>query len=97
METDPERKPEIEASLEAKKREIDDYRAIEQSSQRILEQLDAVECPFAGLRARLVRIKSTDITEWVAANEDLKTELGGLNTAVDTLELSINEALSSED
>ncbi|OFX13909.1 MAG: hypothetical protein A2Z18_07565 [Armatimonadetes bacterium RBG_16_58_9] len=96
-ETDSERRSEIEMSLGAKQRELDDYRAIERSSQRILEQLDSIECSFAGLRARLVRIKSTDITEWIAANEELRTELGGLNTSVDTLEQSINEALTSDE
>lgn len=93
-ETDPIRRSELEASLAAKKQELDDYHAIQQASARVLDQLDSIECSFSSLRARLVRIKSTDIAEWTAANAELKTELGGLNTAVDTLEESIEEALS---
>ena len=94
QESDADRRSEISVALAAKQHELDDYRAIEQSSQRILGQLDNIEYSFASLRAKLVRIKSTDVSEWVAANEELKTELGGLNTAVDTLEQTINEALS---
>ncbi|MCE5324311.1 hypothetical protein LLG46_13505 [bacterium] len=92
-ETDHARHSEIEIALGAKRRELDDYRAIEQAGVRIMGQLESIECSFAGLRARLVRIKSTDIKEWVSANEDLKVELVGLHTAVDTLEQSINESL----
>ena len=54
-----------------------------------------IEIAFSSLRARLVRIKSTDVSEWLAANQELQTELGGLNTAADTLSQSINEALST--
>ena len=93
--TDPQQRAEIELSLAAKQQELDDYRAIEQSAGRILRQLDGIECSFASLRARLVRIKSTDVNEWVAANEELKTELGGLSSSVDILEQSIDEALNS--
>jgi hypothetical protein len=92
-ETDSARRSEIELALQAKRRELQDYRAIEDAGARIMDQLESIECAFSGLRARLVRIKSTDIGEWMSANEELKVELGGLNTSVDTLEQSINEAL----
>ncbi|MEN6357675.1 MAG: hypothetical protein ABFD83_11400 [Armatimonadota bacterium] len=88
-EADPARRSEIEISLAAKRQELDDYRAIEQAGVRIMGQLESIECSFAGLRARLVRIKSTDIKEWVSANEDLKVELVGLSSAVDNLEHTI--------
>ncbi|MGC8863675.1 MAG: hypothetical protein ACP5R5_12995, partial [Armatimonadota bacterium] len=93
-EIDPQRRLEIEASLKAKRQELDDYHAIDQAARRVLDQLDSIQCAFEGLRARLMRIKSSDIAEWTAANEELKTELGGLATAVDTVEHSIQEALS---
>jgi len=93
-ETDPQRRAEIEASLAAKRQELDDYHAIRQASQRVLDQLDAIQCAFEGLRARLVRIKSSDVAEWTATNEELRTELSGLATAVDTVEHSIEEALT---
>jgi hypothetical protein len=91
--SDPARRSEIEISIAAKQQELNDYRAIELAGTRILGQLEAIECSFASLRARLVRIKSTDIKDWVSANEELKVELGGLNTSVDSLEQSINEAV----
>ncbi|MCX8053277.1 MAG: hypothetical protein N3B12_05675 [Armatimonadetes bacterium] len=94
-ETDPYRRSEIESSLAAKRQELEDYLAIEKASRRVLEQLDSIQYAFEGLRARLVRIKSTDVAEWTAANEELKIELGGLSTAVDTVERSIEEALTT--
>jgi len=94
-ETDDPLKSELQVALNAKRQELEDYTAIEESAARIITQLDGIECSFASLKARLVRIKSTDIAEWTAANQELKTELGGLNTAVDALEESINEALSN--
>jgi len=93
-EGDPVRRSEIESSLAAKRQELDDFHAIEHASARVLEQLESIQYAFEGLRARLVRIKSTDIAEWTAANEELKGELGGLTSAVDTVEQSIEEALT---
>ncbi len=93
-ENNPTRKAEIETALAATRQELDDYTAIESAAARILSELDSIEYSFSSLRARLVRIKSSDLQEWVSANTELQTELGGLNTAVDSLERSINEALS---
>jgi len=94
-ETNPTRQSDLETSLAAKQHELEDYHAVQQASTRVLDELDGIECSFASLRAKLVRIRSTDIADWAAANDDLMTELGGLNTAVDTLEKSIEEALST--
>lgn len=88
-EADTARRSEIEIALAAKRQELDDYGAIKQAGERIMGQLESIECSFSGLRAKLVRIKSTDIKEWVSANEDLKTELVGLNSSVDNLEQTI--------
>lgn len=93
-ETDQVRRSELQISLAAKQRELDDYHAIHEASARILDQLDSIECAFSGLRARLVRIKSTDIAEWAAANTELQAQLGSLSSAADVLEQSIEEALS---
>lgn len=93
-ETDPIRRSEIEASISAKKQELDDYHAIRQAAGRVLDELDSIECSLSSLRARLVRIKSTNIDEWVAANAELQTELNQISTAVTVVEQSIEEALS---
>ncbi len=93
-ESDEARRSEIEASLSSKRQEIEDYQAIHKASQRVLEQLDSIQVAFEALRARLVRIKSSDIADWVAANQELKTELGHVVTAADVVEKSIEEALS---
>ena len=92
-ETDPVRRSEAESALAAKKRELDDYRAIRQASARVLDQLDSIECSFSSLRSQLVRIKSSGIDEWTAANTELQTELGDISTAVGVVEQSIEEAL----
>lgn len=96
-ETDAGRRSELEASLAAKRHELEDYRAIERAANQILAELDSIEVAFSSLRARLVRIRSGDIQDWTEANVELQTELGSLNIAVDTLEQSIGEALSIGD
>lgn len=93
-ETDDSRRAEIESQIALKQRELEDYNAIEDAAKRVLEQLDGIEIAFSGLRARLVRIKSTDVADWVQANTELKTELAGLQTAVDSVEQSVEEVLS---
>ncbi len=94
QETDQDRRGEMEVSLAAKEQELKDYQAIAHAASRVLDQLDSIECSFAGLRARIVRMKSSDIAEWTSAHEQLKTELGGLTRAADVVEQSIEEAIS---
>lgn len=92
-ETGPARRLEMKTSLESKQRELKDYQVINQAAAHILDQLDSIECSFSELRARLVMIKSTNISDWVAANNQLQTELSGLSANVDTLQQSISEVL----
>lgn len=93
-ETDVTRRADIESQIASKQRELEDRDAIEAAARRVLDQLDGIEAAFSGLRARLVRIKSTDVADWVAANTELKTELEGLQTAVNSVEQSIAEVLT---
>jgi len=93
-ETDPVSLSETNSSLACKQKELEEYQAIELASGRVLAQLDAIESAFSELRARLVRIKSTDIADWVAANTELRTQLGGLSTSAASLEQSIGEMLT---
>ncbi|MCE5198682.1 MAG: hypothetical protein ABFD54_02285 [Armatimonadota bacterium] len=93
-EPDESLRAQIQTGIKARQRELDDYRAIEQAAGRILDQLDAVQSSFAGLRARLVRVKSTDIADWVAANNELQVQIGSLNIAVDAVEQSVSEVLN---
>jgi len=85
---------EIEAALAAKRQELEDYNAIRQASQRVLDELDSIECSFQGLRTRLVRVASTNIDDWVVARDDLNAELTGVTTAVETVAQSVEEALT---
>lgn len=94
QETDETRKKELQTQISLKQQELEDYNAIESAANRVLEQLDSIEIAFSGLRARLVRIKSSDAADWVEANTELRTALSGLHTAVDSVEQSIEEALS---
>lgn len=93
-ETDPAGLSEAKASLASKQKELEEHRAIELASERVLSQLDAIESAFSELRARLVRIKSTNIADWVAANPELHTQLAGLSTSAANLEQSVGEMLT---
>lgn len=91
---DPINKNQFEQALVLKKRELDDYQAIATTVSRIDGQLENVECAFSSLRARIVRLKAADITQWDAAGQQLKSDLETLSSVVETLEQSVNEALS---
>lgn len=93
-EQDPVSQAEVKASLASKQHELEEYEAIELACARVLAQLDAIESAFSELRARLVRIKSTNIADWVAANTQLHTQLSGLSTSAANLERSIGEMLT---
>lgn len=92
--TDPVIQSQYEQAMSLKKRELEDYRAIATTVRRIDGQLENVECAFAGLRARVVRLKAADVTQWDVASEQLKGELESLSSVVEMLEQSVNEALS---
>jgi len=83
-----------EQALRLKTRELEDYRSIAASARRIDGQLENIECAFSSLKARIVRLKAADVTQWGAAGEQLRSELDSLSSAVETLEQSVNEALS---
>lgn len=93
-EADQVRRAELESSIIARKQELDDYQAIRQASARVLDELESIENALSGLRARIVRIRSTDIDEWTTASDELRTELDSLNSAADVLDRSISEVLS---
>ena len=78
----------------AKTREVEDYAAISRSALRIDGQLEHIECAFAGLKARTVRLKAAEATEWGEAGAQLESELQQLNVGVDALEGFVNEVLS---
>lgn len=93
-ETDAGQRADLESQIASRQQELEDYKAISESASGVLEQLDSIEIAFSALRARLVRIRSTDIADWVQANTELQTELTGLQTAVDSVEKSVEEVLS---
>lgn len=92
-EADPLQISEIQISLAAKSKELEDYHAIKNASDRILNELDAIETSLSSLKARLVRIKTTEIGDWTAANTELKTELEALDNSVTVIEQTVEEVL----
>ena len=78
----------------AKLQELEDYAAISRSTMRIDGQLESIECAFTGLKARIVRLKAAESTEWDEAGAQLESELQQLNVGVDALEGFVNEVLS---
>lgn len=94
LSVDSQERSRYEQALRLKSRELEDYKAIAAGARRIDGELENVECAFESLRARIVRLKAADATQWSAAGEQLRTELDSLSSSVETLEQSVNEALS---
>jgi DNA repair exonuclease SbcCD ATPase subunit len=92
--TDPVTQSQYQQALAAKTHELEDSRAINQAAKRLEGQLETIECSFSGLKARIVRLKSAEITQLTTAWEQMGQELQTLSTDMDTLEKSVNEALA---
>ncbi len=91
---DPMLKTQIEQSLRFKEEEIAAYDAIQRAVRRIDGQLESVECAFAALKARVLRFKSDEKTEWTVAGEELAEEVEALSGQMNVLDRSVGEALT---
>lgn len=95
--TDPVARTQYEQALKARKAEAETYQAIAQAAGRIDSQLESVEATFASWKAKVIRIKTADVSSAAAVSEGLYQELAGLNADIDLLEGSVTEALSSDE
>jgi hypothetical protein len=91
---DPILKAQLEQSLRFKGEEINAYDAIALAIRRIDGQLESVECAFTALKARLLRFKSDEKTEWTTAGEQLRGGINSLSVQIDTLDDSVREVLT---
>ncbi len=93
---DPVAKEQYEQALRAREAEIETYQAIQKASERIDSQLENVEATFASWKAKVIRIKTVDVSSFAAVSEGLYQELESLTSDIDLLDTSVSEALSSE-
>lgn len=76
----------LKDALAARTQEIEDYAAISRTDVRIDGQLENVECVYSGLKARIVRMKAAESTDWEAALPELENEVRQLNVGFDALD-----------
>jgi hypothetical protein len=94
---DPVARSQYEHALTAREAELQTYQAISQAAGRIDSQLESVEATFASWKAKVIRIKTVDVSGASMVTQGLDQELAGLNSDIDLLEGSVTEALSAED
>ena len=94
--TDQVQKDQYKKALEARESELATYQGIEQASGRIDSQLENVEATFASWKAKVIRIKTADMTSAASVSAGLYQELETLSSEIDLLDNSVSEALSSE-
>lgn len=91
---DPVLASQLEQALRSKEEETASYEAMTLTRNRIDGQLEAVECAFAALKARVLRFKSEDRTEWQAVGDHLHAEVATLTAQMDALDGSVREVLA---
>ena len=83
-------------ALEQKRGELENYCAIHQAVLRIDGQLDNIECSFANLLGKLIRLKSIEGAPAAVAQNQVIRELNELDANLTALESSVNEMLALE-
>lgn len=94
---DPVSRAQYEQALKAREAELETYQAISQAAGRIDSQLETVEATFASWKAKVIRIKTVDVSGASMVTEGLDQELAMLNSDIDLLEGSVTEALSGDE
>lgn len=95
--TDPVTRAQYEQALRAREAALATYLSIMQATARIDSQLENVEATLASWKAKVIRIKTADITSASSVSEGLYAEIEGLTNEIDTLDMSVTEALASEE
>lgn len=94
---DPVARTQYEQALRARDTELQTYQAITQAAGRIDSQLENVEATFASWKAKVIRIKTADVSSAAAVSQGLYQELEGLSTDIDILDKSVSQALASDE
>lgn len=95
--TDSVARAQYEQALKAREAELNTYQAITQATARIDSQLENVEATFASWKAKVLRIKTVDMSAAASVSEGLYRELETLNSDIDLLDTSVTEALAAEE
>jgi len=90
-EKDPDSAANIRSSIQAREEELANVTAIEDTCEHILHQLESTAASFAGLESRFVRLRSADVDSRLSVATELRTQIGGLNDALTTVETSVSE------
>ncbi|MCX6360945.1 MAG: hypothetical protein NT029_14125 [Armatimonadetes bacterium] len=86
-----------EQALKARETELQTYASIKKACGRIDSQLENVEATFASWKAKVIRIKTLDISSAASLSENLNLELDGLSHDIELLDSSVTEALSGDE
>ncbi|MEP6754825.1 MAG: hypothetical protein ABJA67_04945 [Chthonomonadales bacterium] len=93
---DQVQKEQYQKALVARESELQTYQSIEQASERIDSQLENLEATFASWKAKVIRIKTADMTSAASVSAGLYQELDTLSSEIDMLDNSVTEALSAD-
>jgi hypothetical protein len=85
-----------EQALKMRQMELEAYSAIAQATSRIDSQIENIEATFASWKAKMIRIKSADISSASTVSQGLFQELELLTSDIDMLDSSVTEALAAE-
>ena len=85
-----------EQALKAREAELKTYATIGKAANRIDSQLENVEATFASWKAKVILIKTADVSSAASVSEGLYNELDDLSRQIDVLDTSVSEALDSE-
>lgn len=95
--TDPVSREQYEQALKARETELSTYASIKKACGRIDSQLENVEATFASWKAKVIRIKTLDISSAASLSENMNLELDGLSHDIEMLDSSVTEALSGDE
>lgn len=95
-ESDTVTRSQYEQALKAREAELEAWKGIDQSLQRIDSQLENLEATLSSWKAKVIRIKSSDEAGASMVSEGLSLELKSLNDNIDSLDTSIREVLSTD-
>lgn len=84
----------IAQSLAFTESEAEAYEAMQRAMRRIDGQLETLECAFAAMKARLLRLKTDGHASWESGGESLVEEAAAVSRQMDSLDEAVNETVA---
>ena len=81
----------IGESLAFTESEIQAYEAMQRALRRMDGQLETLECAFAAMKARLLRLKTDKHARWESEGETLREEAAAVSRQMDALDDAVSE------